>query len=88
MDPFTEMGEGYWKVLDEKNQLRNVFRFVDPDQHNEICYFYDCGKISRVSECIDGNEVKVLKEFKGDETMIEYENGVKVYEGGFLDSLE
>ena len=82
MDPFTDMGDGYWKEMDENNQLRSVCKMDDQGNYNGTCYFCDCGKISRISDCVDGNEVKVLKEFNGD-TMIEYENGVKVYEGGF-----
>ena len=86
--PFRKMGEGYWKELDEKNQLRSVYQTDDKGKQNGICYFFKDGKISRVSEWQDGNEIKVLKEFTDDNTMIEYENGLKVYEGEFYNSLE
>ena len=85
--PFLEMGDDYWKEMDDNNQLKCVCQMDDQGMYNGICYFFNCGKISRVSECADGNEINVLKEFYSD-TMIEYEEGVKVYEGGFLDSLE
>ena len=87
MDPFTDMDYGYWKEMDENNQLRSVCKVDDQGKRYGTRYFHDCGKISRISDFVDGNEVKVLKEFNGD-TMVEYENGVKVYEGGFLDSVE
>ena len=54
----------------------------------ESVFFFEQGKISRVSEWQDGSEIKLLKEFTADNTKIDYENGVKVYEGEFYDSLE
>ena len=86
--PFKELGEGYWKLMDYENQLRSVCQIDDQGKRYGICYFFEHGKISRVSEWQDGNEIDVLKEFTADNTMIEYENGVKVYEGGFLNSLD
>ena len=86
--PFKELGEGYWKEMDDENELRSVYQIDDKGKRYGICYFFEHGKISRVSEWQDGNEIDVLKEFTDDNTMIEYENGVKVYEGGFLNSLE
>ena len=86
--PFKELGEGYWKEMDDENQLRSVYQIDDKGKRYGICYFFEHGKISRVSEWQDGNEIDVLKEFTADNTMIEYENGVKVYEGGFLNSLD
>lgn len=29
MDPFTDMGYGYWKEMDENNQLRSVCKVDD-----------------------------------------------------------
>ena len=86
--PFRKMGEGYWKEMDDENELRSVYQIDDKGKRYGICYFFEHGKISRVSEWQDGNEIDVLKEFTADNTMIEYENGVKVYEGGFLNSLD
>ena len=86
--PFKELGEGYWKEMDDENELRSVYQIDDKGKRYGICYFFEHGKISRVSEWQDGNEIDVLKEFTADNTMIEYENGVKVYEGGFLNSLD
>ena len=86
--PFKELGEGYWKEMDDENELRSVYQIDDKGKRYGICYFFEHGKISRVSEWQDGNEIDVLKEFTADNTMIEYENGAKVYEGGFLNSLD
>ena len=85
--PSNEMGKGYWKELDEHGRIIQISQKDEFGNNEGFCYSYDCGKISRVSVWKEGKEVTVLKEF-GDDIMIEYENGRKVYEGGFVDSLE
>ena len=86
--PFIFFGKGYWKEMDDENELRSVCQIDDKGKRYGICYFFEHGKISRVSKWQDGNEIKLLKEFTDDNTMIEYENGVIVYEGEFLNSLK
>ena len=86
--PFLEMGRDYWKEMDENNRFRRVFQVDYQGKYDGMCYFFENGKISRVSHWDNGIEVIAWKQFKGDATMIEYLDGVRVYEGGYLDSLE
>ena len=85
--PSNEMGKGYWKELDEKGRILQISQKDEFGNNEGFCYSYEYGKIRRVSVWKEGKEVTVLKEFRYN-TMIEYENGRKVYEGGFVDSLE
>ena len=86
--PFLEMGRDYWKEMDENNRFRRVFQVDYQGKYDGMCYFFENGKISRVSHWDNGIEVIAWKQFKGDATMIEFLDGVRVYEGGYLDSLE
>ena len=85
--PSNEMGKGYWKELDEHGRIIQISQKDEFGNNEGFCYSYDCGKISRVSVWNKGKEETLLKEFRYN-IMIEYENGRKVYEGGFVDSLE
>ena len=85
--PSNEMGKGYWKELDEKGRIIRISQKDELGNSEGFCYSYEDGKISRVSVWKEGKEVKLLKQFH-DNSMIEYRNGEKVYEGGFVDSLE
>ena len=85
--PSNEMGKGYWKELDENGRIIRISQKDELGNREGFCYFYEDGKISRVSVWREGKEVKLLKQFY-DDKMIEYKNGKKVYEGGFVDSLE
>ena len=82
-----EMGKGYWKEYDENGKLIRVCQKDGFGDYDGISYLYNSGQISRVSLWKKGKETKVLKQFSG-ESMTEYKNGERVYEGGFLDSLE
>ena len=86
--PVNEM-KGYWKELadDNSDRVLSVSKRDDYGRKEGICFQYDAkGKITRVSEWNEDKEVSLLKQFIGDQ-MIEYKNGVKRYEGGFVDSL-
>ena len=85
--PSNEMGKGFWKELDEKGRIIQISQKDEFGNNEGFCYSYNCGKISRVSEWKEAKEATLLKEFR-DDIMIEYKNGKKVYEGGFVDSLE
>lgn len=63
------------------------FQKNDSSDYHKISYFYDCGKISRVSKWKKGKETKILKQFSGG-SMTEYKNGERVYKGGYLDNDE
>ena len=85
--PSKEMGKGYWKEYDENGELIRICQKDDLGNYDGYCYFFNSGKISRVSVWKEGKETELLKQFK-DNIMVEYKNGKKVYEGGFLDSME
>lgn len=61
-----EMGKGYWKEYNiiMVNCFDN-FRKNDSSDYHKISYFYNCGKISRVSKWKKGKETKILKQFSG-----------------------
>ena len=81
-----EMGAGYWKECDDNGNIIRISQKDDSGNNNGLCYSYSNGKISRVSLWKEGKEVELLKQFSGN-TMIEYKNGHKVYEGEYLDSI-
>ena len=85
--PASEMGKGYWKELDENGRIIRISQKDKFGNSEGFCYTYESGKISRVSVWKEGKEVTLLKQFH-DDIMIEYKNGKKVYEGGFVDSVE
>ena len=85
--PSNEMGKGYWKELDEKGRIIRISQKDEFGNSEGFCYSYEDEKISRVSVWKEGKEDTLLKQFH-DNSMIEYKNGKKVYEGGFVDSLE
>ena len=82
-----EMGAGYWKECDDNGNIIRISQKDDSGNNNGLCYSYSNGKISRVSLWKEGKEVELLKQFSGN-TMIEYKNGHKVYEGEYLDSIK
>ena len=79
--------KGYWKELSDENKLISICRLDQNSRNDGICYFYTNGCISRISEWKNGEEVNVLKQFE-DNKMIEYEKGVKRYEGEFRNSIK
>ena len=85
--PVKEMGGKYWKELDVNGKIARISQLDDLGNYEGLCYIFNCGVISRISKWKEGKEVSLLKQFNGD-IMTEYNNGLKVYEGGFLNSLE
>ena len=77
-----EMGKGYWKECDDNGNIIRISQKDDSGNNNGLCYSYSNGKICRVSLWKEGKEVELLKQFSGN-TMIEYKNGHKVYEGEY-----
>ena len=79
--------KGYRKEYDEQDHLVSICKRDENGRFYGICYRYDAnGKISRISEWKDGKETTLIKTFNGN-YMVEYINGVKYYEGEFMDSL-
>ena len=87
IEPSKEMGKEYWNEYDDNGVLIRICQKDDFGKYNGICYSFNSEKISRVSLWKEGKEIELLKQFS-DDIMTEYKNGNKVYEGGFLDSLE
>ena len=85
MEPMKEM-KGYWKKLNEKNEVISICKKNEKNENDGICFFYVNGKIDKVSEWKNGKELNVLKRFEG-KKMIEFEDGVKRYEGEYRDSM-
>ena len=78
---------GYWKEMNDANEVISICEKNDKFENDGICYFYVNGKINRVSKCKNGEEICVLKQFEGNK-MIEFVNGLKQYEGEYKDSIE
>lgn len=85
--PVKEMGGNYWKELDVNGEIARISQLDDLGNYEGLCYIFNCGVTSRISKWKEGKEVSLLKQFNGD-IMTVYNNGLKVYEGGFLNSLE
>ena len=79
--------KGYWKEMNDKNEVISICHKNKNNQNDGICYFYSNGKINRISKWKDGKEVSILKQFEGDK-MTEVVKGVKRYEGGYRDSIK
>ena len=79
--------KGYWKEMNDGNEVISICEKNDKFENDGICYFYVNGKINRVSKCKNGEEICVLKQFEGNK-MIEFVNGLKQYEGEYKDSIE
>ena len=78
----------YWIEYDDNSKIINISQRDNYGQFNGKCYFYDKnGVITRISECEEGRETNVIKQFIGNK-MIEYNNGVRCYEGCYRDSFE
>ena len=76
----------YWEERDESNRIISYCRKNKKGEYNGICYFYNNNAISKVCVCENGREIEILKKFERN-TMTEYQDGKKVYEGGYLDDL-
>ena len=79
--------KGFWKEMDENNNLIRICQLDSTGRCDGICYSYYAGKIDKVSRYKEGNEIEVMKQFVNNK-MVEYENGVKRYEGDYMDSVE
>ena len=59
----TEM-DGYWKEYDSGTNLKSVSKKDDRGNNDGICFYYENGKISRLSEWHEGKEVPFNGYFK------------------------
>ena len=79
--------KGYWKEMNDANEVISICHKNKNNQNDGICYFYSNGKINRISKWKNGKEMSILKQFEGDK-MTELVKGVKRYEGGYRDSIK
>ena len=79
--------EGYWRVVNDKNELISVSKMDDMGRNQDVCYIYSNGKIDRVSKWKNGIEISILKRFEG-KKMTEYVDGSRIYEGEYRNSVE
>ena len=79
--------KGYWKEMNDANEVISICHKNKNNQNDGICYFYSNSKINRISKWKNGKEMSILKQFKGDK-MTELVKGVKRYEGGYRDSIK
>ena len=78
--------KGYWKELDENDNIISICKLDDFGNKYGICYFYNKNIIIRISKWNNGKEITVIKQFNG-HIMTEYRKGRKQYEGGYFNSL-
>ena len=79
--------KGYWKEMNDSNEVISICQKDDECRNDGICYFYVNGKIDKVSKWKNGEELNVLKRFEG-KKISEFVNGVKRYEGKYRDSIK
>lgn len=80
-EPSEEL-DGYWKVFDNKGEMKALVHRDSQGNTEGTCYSYSSGQVERVSRWSDNREVELLYELK-DDIMIEYRNGVKCFEGTY-----
>ena len=73
---------GYWKEYDNNGHLKSICKKDIYGRYEGICYFYENGTMTRVSEWHDGIEISLSGRCKF------YDEPNKVwYEGGYKDGL-
>ena len=74
---------GYFKEVDSSGQLISVSEYDELNLFkNGKCFEIENGKVKRVCVYEKGVMKRVMQEFNGS-TMTEYNNGKRVYEGGW-----
>ena len=73
---------GYWKEYDENDNLKSICKKDKYGRYEDICYFYENGSITKISEWHEGIEISLSGSCKV------FDEPKKVwYEGGFRDGL-
>ena len=55
---------GYWKEYDENGNLKSICKIDDCGRYEGICYFYETGKVKRISEWLNGREYSLMGSIK------------------------
>ena len=79
--------KGYWKELDGNGNVISICQKNENGMNEGLCYFFESGSLDRVSICENNEEISFLYRFKNG-TMIEYNGGVKCFEGYYEGSIE
>ena len=73
----------YWKEVNTHGDIVSISKLNDKGERDGECYLYEDGDIKYVKLFKNGKEVRLMKEFEGDE-MKEYDkNGILRYKGGY-----
>lgn len=82
-----EENEDYWRAIDSDEKTLSICRYDDNHKPTGKGYIYVNNSIDRAVLFKNGVEGITLKRFDGDK-MVEYDNnGYKVYEGSFANSI-
>ena len=69
------------------NEIISVCKYNENHKKDGLCYFYENGKVNRVTCFENGIEKNTIQEFKG-KSMIEYDkNGKMTYQGQYTGSI-
>ena len=82
----SEQNKDYWEER-EGDKLISYCKKNRQGENDGICCFFENNRIQKINLCKDGHPIETLKEFNG-EKMTEYQDGKKVYEGGYLNDLQ
>ena len=79
--------EGYWKELDENGNVISICKRNENGMNEGLCYYFESGSLDRVSIWENNEEISIVYRFKNGK-MIEYNDGVKCFEGYYEGSIE
>ena len=79
--------KNYWKEVDDNGTIVRICQIDENGKYDGLSYLYNNGQILRVSHWKEGKEIEVSKVFYGNR-MTEFKDGVKQYEGEFINSLD
>ena len=79
--------EGYWKELDGNGNVISICKRNENGMNEGLCYFFESGSLDRASIWENNKEISIVYRFKNDK-MIEYNKGVKCFEGYYEGSIE
>ena len=72
----------YWNEVDDSGKILCICKKNYKGLNDGVCYFFENGKINKISKWKDGEEVAILYEFQGSD-MIIYECGRIGYKGPY-----
>ena len=79
--------EGYWKELDGNGNVISICKRNENGMNEGLCYYFESGSLDRVSIWENNEEISIVYRFKNGK-MIEYNEGVKCFEGYYEGSIE